>query len=67
MSVQTLPVNQSFPNRFNGLFNAGRAAEAAGDKALASSYYATLLESTDDGSRSTRPEFDHVKAFKSAP
>jgi tetratricopeptide (TPR) repeat protein len=55
------------PNRFNGLFNAGRAAEAAGDKALASSYYATLLESTDDGSRSTRPEFDHVKAFKSAP
>jgi tetratricopeptide (TPR) repeat protein len=51
------------PNRFNGLYNAGRAAEALGDRAQAKSYYAALLESTDKGSRSARPEFDHVRAF----
>jgi tetratricopeptide (TPR) repeat protein len=51
------------PNRFNGLFNAGRAAEAMGDRVQAKSYYAALLESTDNGSRSARPEFGHVKAF----
>jgi tetratricopeptide (TPR) repeat protein len=51
------------PNRFNGLFNAGMAAEAAGDRARARSYYAALLKSTDDGSQSGRHEFDHVKSF----
>jgi tetratricopeptide (TPR) repeat protein len=51
------------PNRFNGLYNAGRAAEAAGDKAEAKSYYAALLKSTDNGSQSARPEFTHMKAF----
>jgi tetratricopeptide (TPR) repeat protein len=51
------------PNRFNGLYNAGRAAEALGDRAQAKSYYAALLESTDKGSRSARPEFDHVRVF----
>jgi tetratricopeptide (TPR) repeat protein len=58
--------NQSLklsPNRFNGLYNAGRAAEAAGDKKLARTYYRALLESTHGGSQSTRPEFEHVKAF----
>jgi tetratricopeptide (TPR) repeat protein len=45
------------PNRFNGLFNAGRAAEAAGDKLKAQGYYATLLKVTDNGSQSSRPEF----------
>ena len=54
------------PNRFNGLFNAGMAAEAVGDKAQAKSYYAALLKSTDSGSHSARPEFDHVKAFASS-
>ncbi len=54
------------PNRFNGLFNAGMAAEAMGDGAQAKSYYAALLESTDNGSRSARPEFDHVRAFDSS-
>jgi tetratricopeptide (TPR) repeat protein len=50
------------PNRFNGLFNAGMAAEAAGDKAQAQSYYATLLKITDNGAQSSRPEFDHAKS-----
>jgi tetratricopeptide (TPR) repeat protein len=54
------------PNRFNGLFNAGRAAEAAGDKALAQTYYTALLQVTDNGSQSSRPEFDHVKTFVSS-
>jgi tetratricopeptide (TPR) repeat protein len=51
------------PNRFNGLYNAGLAAEQAGDKARAAGYYATLLKSTDNGSHSARPELDHAKAF----
>ncbi len=54
------------PNRFNGLFNAGMAAEAMGDKAQAKSYYAALLAATDNGSRSARPEFDHIRAFDSS-
>lgn len=42
------------PNRFNSLFFAGRAAEAAGDSSQARSYYAALLKSTDNGTRSGR-------------
>ena len=53
----------SSPNRFNGLFNAGMAAEAMGDKAQARRYYTALLQLTDHGAHSARPEFDHVKAF----
>jgi tetratricopeptide (TPR) repeat protein len=49
------------PNRFNGLFNAGMAAEAAGDRTQAQNYYAALLKITDNGSQSARPEFDHAK------
>jgi tetratricopeptide (TPR) repeat protein len=54
------------PNRFNGLYNAGMAAEAAGDRAQAKRYYAALLASTDGGADSGRPEFDHVKAFNAS-
>ena len=55
---------QLSPNRFNGLFNAGRAAEAAGDRASAKDYYARLLESTDNGSHSSRVEIQHAKDFQ---
>ena len=51
------------PNRFNGLYGAGLAAEAAGEKAQAQQYYATLLKTTDNGANSSRPEFAHVKTF----
>ena len=51
------------PNRFNGLYGAGLAAEAAGQKPQAQGYYATLLKTTDNGSQSSRPEFAHVKRF----
>jgi tetratricopeptide (TPR) repeat protein len=54
------------PNRFNGLFNAGMAAEAVGDKGQAQTYYATLLQLTDNGAQSTRPEFDHAKTVVSS-
>ena len=51
------------PNRLNGLYNAGRAAEAVGDKEKAALYYAALLKSTDGGAGSARPEFAHAKSF----
>jgi tetratricopeptide (TPR) repeat protein len=54
------------PNRFNGLFNAGLAAEAAGDKTKAAEYYATLMKVTNNGSQSARPEFAHVREFVSS-
>lgn len=57
---------QLSPNRLNGLYNAGRAAEASGDKAQASLYYAALLKSTNDGVGSTRPEFAHAKSYVAA-
>ena len=54
------------PNRFNGLFNAGRAAEQAGDTPQAQRYYAELLKVTDNGAESSRPEFNHVKSVVSS-
>jgi tetratricopeptide (TPR) repeat protein len=54
------------PNRFNGLFNAGMAAETLGDKPKAMKYYTALLESTANGAQSARPEIDHVKSFVAA-
>jgi len=54
------------PNRLNGLYHAGLAAEQAGDKAQAAHYYAALMKSTHNGSQSARPEFAHVKEFVSS-
>ena len=51
------------PNRLNGLYNAGRAAEAFGDKAKAEAYYRALLKSTDGGAGSGRPEVLAAKKF----
>jgi tetratricopeptide (TPR) repeat protein len=53
---------QLSPNRFNGLYGAGRAAEAIGDMTEARKYYSALLRSTDNGSRSSRPEIAHAQA-----
>jgi len=49
------------PNRLNGLYGAGRAAEEAGNKTKAAEYYSKLLQVTNNGSESSRPEFTHVK------
>ena len=51
------------PNRFNGLYNSGRAAEAIGDKQEAAKYYSALMKITGGGQQSTRAEFAHVRAF----
>jgi tetratricopeptide (TPR) repeat protein len=51
------------PNRFNGLYNAGIAAEEAGNKPEAANYFAALLKTTGDGAQSSRPELAHAKGF----
>ena len=50
------------PNRFNGLYGAARAAEAAGKQTEANEYYALLLKDCA-GSTSTRPELSRAKEF----
>jgi tetratricopeptide (TPR) repeat protein len=49
-----------YPNRFNGLYGAARAAEAVGKQSDASEYYALLLKICD-GSNSTRPELARAR------
>jgi tetratricopeptide (TPR) repeat protein len=51
------------PNRFNGLYNAGMAAEAVGDKSKAAAYYTALLKSTGNGIQSSRPQIAHARTF----
>jgi tetratricopeptide (TPR) repeat protein len=48
------------PNRFNGIYGAARAAEAAGKQNDATEYYALLLK-VCDGSNSTRPELSSAR------
>jgi tetratricopeptide (TPR) repeat protein len=48
------------PNRFNGLYGAARAAEAAGKQNEANEYYGLLLK-VCDGSSSTRPELSRAR------
>jgi hypothetical protein len=48
------------PNRFDGLYGAARAAEAAGKQDDATEYYALLLKICD-GSNSTRPELTRAR------
>ena len=48
------------PNRFNALYGAARAAEAAGRQSDANEYYALLLQ-VCNGSSSTRPELSHAR------
>jgi hypothetical protein len=51
------------PNRLNGLYGAGRAAEALGMKKEADVYYQTMLKNTADSAHSTRPSLAHAKGF----
>jgi tetratricopeptide (TPR) repeat protein len=48
------------PNRFDALYGAARAAEAAGKQKDAAEYYALLLK-VCDGSNSTRPELSRAR------
>lgn len=54
---------QLSPKRFNGLFNAGKAAEAVGAQDKARDYYSELLQSTNGGDQSLRPEIAYAKSF----
>ncbi len=51
------------PNRLNGLYNAGLAAEASGDRGLAQTYYAALVRSA--GTDSDRVEVAKAKGYLS--
>jgi len=48
------------PNRFNGVYGAGRAAELAGQQEDADKYYALLVQICEGGN-STRPELSHAR------
>ena len=50
------------PNRFNGLYGAAQAAEAAGKREKAAQYYAELLK-VCAGSNSDRPELNRAKSL----
>lgn len=51
------------PNRFNSLYNAGRAAEAAGRVPEAVAFYQQLLKVTNDGAHTQRPEIIYARSF----
>jgi len=61
--VQYRTAIQLSPNRFNGLYNAGRAAEAAGKPAEALTFYQQLMKVTNNGAHSQRPEIAHAHEF----
>jgi tetratricopeptide (TPR) repeat protein len=54
---------KSDPNRFNGLYGAGRSADLTNQIALAATYYKQLLDNCDQGRGSDRPELQHAKKF----
>ena len=51
------------PNRFNGLYGAGHAAELSGDAAVAGRYFAQLLENCKETVASERPELARARAM----
>jgi Tfp pilus assembly protein PilF len=50
------------PNRFRGFFGAARAAEQAGDKVKARTYYSQLVANSGKAD-SERPEVRQAKTF----
>lgn len=53
------------PNRFNSVFGAGRAAEAAKQSEKAAAYYRQLVQ-TCTGGQSNRPELVHAREYLSS-
>jgi tetratricopeptide (TPR) repeat protein len=51
------------PNRFNSLYNAGCAAEAAGNPTEALAFYQQLLKVTNDGAHTQRSEIIYARTF----
>ncbi|GAC1643812.1 MAG: hypothetical protein NVS9B15_00500 [Acidobacteriaceae bacterium] len=56
---------QLSPNRFNGLYNAGRAAERSGHSDVAARFYRTLVAQTSAAGSTPRPELAHAREFLS--
>ncbi|HKB10105.1 MAG TPA: hypothetical protein VKD69_05615 [Vicinamibacterales bacterium] len=54
------------PNRFHSVAGAGRAAEAAGDRAKARTYYAQLVKICERGDRGARADLEHARQFLGA-
>jgi tetratricopeptide (TPR) repeat protein len=54
--------NKLTPNRYRGLYGAARAAEAAGNRRLASDYFAKLVGLTKNAD-TVRPELARAKAY----
>jgi tetratricopeptide (TPR) repeat protein len=54
------------PNRFQGLYGAARAAELAGDKDKARTFYGKLVALAEKAD-SERPELDAAKTFLAQP
>src|SRR5207244_1503611 len=50
------------PNRFRGLYGGAKAAESAGDRAKARTYYTKLLDVAKEAD-TERPELHQAKAF----
>ena len=51
------------PNRFRSVYGAGHAAEMAGAKQTARTYYAQLLKICERADASARHELDHARTF----
>jgi hypothetical protein len=50
------------PNRYRGLYGAARAADAAGDRQTAASFYSGLIALTRTGD-GRRPEVEEARAY----
>jgi len=51
------------PNRFRSVYGAGRAAELAGNKDKARSYYTELVKICERGDKQGRPDLDHARKY----
>ncbi len=54
------------PNRFRSVSGAGRAAESAGDRSKARSYYSQLVRICERGDRQARPDLEHARQYVGA-
>ena len=61
--VQYRVAIQLSPNRFNGLYHAGQAAEQAGKSDEALGYYRQLMKVTNNGEHSQRPEIAYARKY----
>jgi hypothetical protein len=51
------------PNRFRSVYGAGRAAESAGDRAKARSYYSQLVKICERGDPQARTDLEHARQY----